>query len=47
VSEATIYNWKAKYAGMEVSEAKQLRSLEVENTKLTRLLADAVATSSD
>ena len=34
VSEATIYNWKAKYGGMEVSEAKRLRSLEDENTKL-------------
>lgn len=42
VSEATIYNWKAKYGGMEVSEAKRLRSLEDENTKLKRLLADAM-----
>ena len=31
ISEATIYNWKAKYGGMEVSEAKRLRSLEDEN----------------
>jgi len=42
VSEATIYNWKAKYGGMEVSEAKRLRALEDENAKLKRLLADAM-----
>ena len=42
VSEATIYNWKAKYGGLEVSEAKRLRSLEEENAKLKRLLADTV-----
>ena len=42
VSEATIYNWKAKYGGLEVSEAKRLRSLEEENTKLKRLLADTM-----
>ena len=42
VSEATIYNWKARYGGLELSEAKRLRSLEDENAKLKRLLADAV-----
>ena len=42
VSEATIYNWKAKYGGLEVSEAKRLRSLEDENAKLKRLLAEAM-----
>ena len=42
VSEATIYNWKSKYGGLEVSEAKRLRSLEDENGKLKRLLADAM-----
>ncbi len=42
VSEATIYNWKAKYGGLEVSEAKRLRALEEENTKLKRLLADTM-----
>ncbi|WP_370310589.1 IS3 family transposase [Sphingobium abikonense] len=42
VSEATIYNWKAKYGGLEVSEAKRLRSLENENAKLKRLLAEAM-----
>jgi putative transposase len=42
VSEATLYNWKAKYGGLEVSEAKRLRALEDENGKLKRLLADAM-----
>jgi putative transposase len=42
VSDASIYKWKAKFGGMEVSEAKRLRSLEDENTKLKRLLADAM-----
>ncbi len=42
VSEATIYNWKAKYGGPEVSEAKRLHALEDENAKLKRLLADAM-----
>ena len=42
VSEATIYNWKARYGGLEVSEAKRLRSLEDENAKLKRMLADAM-----
>ena len=40
VSEATIYNWKSKYGGLEVSEARRLRELEGENAKLKRLLAD-------
>ena len=42
VSEATFYRWRSKYGGLEVSEAKWLRSLEVENAKLKRLLADAM-----
>jgi putative transposase len=42
VSEATIYNWKAKYGGLEVSEARRLRELESENAKLKLLLADAM-----
>jgi putative transposase len=42
VSEATIYNWQAKYGGLEVSEAKRLRSLEDENAKLKLLLADTM-----
>jgi putative transposase len=41
ISEATLYNWKAKYGGLEVSEAKLLRALEDENGRLKRLLADA------
>lgn len=40
ISEATFYNWKAKYGGMEVSEAKRLKALEDENAKLKRLLAE-------
>ncbi len=39
VSDASIYKWKAKFGGMEVSEAKRLKTLEDENTKLKRLLA--------
>lgn len=46
VSEATLYNWKAKYGGMEVSDAKRLRSLEEENTKLKKLLADQMLEAS-
>lgn len=42
MSSATYYAWKAKYGGLEVSEAKRLRSLEDENGKLKRLLADAM-----
>lgn len=42
ISDATFYNWKNKYGGLEVSEAKRLRSLEGENAKLKRLLADAM-----
>ena len=42
VSDASIYKWKAKYGGMDVSEAKRLKALEDENTKLKRLLADAM-----
>ena len=41
ISEATFYNWKAKYAGMTVSEMRRLKELENENSKLKRLLADA------
>ena len=41
VVENTIYRWKSKYGGMEVSEAKRLRELEEENRKLKHLLAEA------
>ena len=42
ISEATFYNWKAKYGGMEVSEAKRLKALEDENARLKKLLAEAM-----
>ena len=42
MSDATFYNWKSKYGGMEVSEAKRMRTLEDENGRLKRLLADAM-----
>ena len=42
MSSASLYLWKAKYGGMEVSDAKKLRSLEDENGKLKKLLADAM-----
>ena len=42
VSEATLYNWKAKYGGLEVSEAKRLRGLETESRQLKKLLADTM-----
>lgn len=42
VSEATIYNWKSKYGGLEVSDARRLKELESENAKLKRLLADTM-----
>ncbi|KKN40109.1 hypothetical protein LCGC14_0736780 [marine sediment metagenome] len=40
VSEATLYNWKAKFGGMDVSDARRLRALEDENAKLKKLLAE-------
>jgi putative transposase len=42
VSEATLYNWKARFGGMDVSDARRLKALEDENGKLKRLLADAM-----
>ena len=42
VSEATLYNWKAKFGGMDVSDARRLKALEDENGKLKRLLADVM-----
>jgi len=42
VSYASIYKWKAQYGGMDVSEAKRPKTLEEENTRLKRLLADAM-----
>lgn len=40
-SEATFYKWRAKFGGMEASDAKRLRELEGENAKLKKLLAEA------
>jgi putative transposase len=42
VSDASNYKWKARFGGMDVSEAKRLRALEDENAKLKRMLADAM-----
>lgn len=42
ISSATFYKWKAKYGGLEVSEARRLRALEAENAKLKKLLAEAM-----
>jgi putative transposase len=42
VSDASIYKWKAKYGGTDVSEARRLKALEEENAKLKRMLADAM-----
>ena len=42
ISEATFYKWKAKFGGLEVTEAKRLRTLDEENAKLKKLLAEAM-----
>lgn len=42
ISEATLYNWKAKFGGMDVSDARRLKTLEEENSKLKKLLADTM-----
>lgn len=42
VSSATFYKWKAKFGGLDVSDARRLRALEDENVRLKRLLADAM-----
>ena len=42
ISDATFYKWKAKYGGIDVSEAKRLKVLEDENAKLKKLLAEAM-----
>ena len=42
ISDATYYNWKAKYGGLTVSEAQRLKALESENSKLKRLLAESL-----
>ena len=42
ISDATFYTWRKKYGGMEVSDARRLRSLEEENRKLKKLLAESM-----
>lgn len=42
ISDATFYKWRSKYSGMEVSEAKRLKSLEDENARLKKLLAESM-----
>jgi putative transposase len=42
VSNASLYKWKAKYGGMDVSEARRLKALEDENARLKKLLADSM-----
>jgi putative transposase len=42
ISEATFYNWKSKFGGMDVSEARRLKALEDENRKLKKLLAESM-----
>jgi len=42
ISDATYYNWKAKFGGMTVSDAQRLKALEAENSKLKRLLAESL-----
>jgi putative transposase len=42
MSSASFYGWKAKYGGMDVSDARRLKTLEAENTRLKKLLADAM-----
>ncbi|GAB3130704.1 hypothetical protein GCM10027256_36350 [Novispirillum itersonii subsp. nipponicum] len=46
VSSATFYKWKAKYGGMEASEAKRLKALEDENARLKKLLAESMLNES-
>ena len=41
-SDATFYNWRQKYGGLEVSEARRLKTLEAENQRLKKLLADSM-----
>jgi len=42
ISDATFYNWRTKYGGMEVSDAKRLKQIEDENKKLKQILADTM-----
>jgi len=42
ISQGTFYNWRSKYGGLEINEAKRLRALEAENSQLKKLLAERV-----
>lgn len=42
ISDATYYNWKAKYGGMTVAEAQRLKAMEAENARLKKLLAESM-----
>jgi len=46
ISSATFYKWKAKYGGMDVSDARKLKTLETENARLKKLLADSMLDNS-
>ena len=46
ISEATFYNWRSKFGGMEVSDARRLKTLEEENRKLKKLLAETMLDNS-
>ena len=42
ISSATFYKWKSKFGGLEISDARRLRTLEQENARLKKLLAEAM-----
>ena len=46
ISDATFYNWRSRYGGMEVSDARRLKSLEDENRRLKKLLAESMLNAS-
>ena len=46
ISDATFYKWRSKYGGMEVSDAKRLKALELENAKLKKMLAEQMLDNS-
>jgi len=46
LSPATFYKWKAKYGGLDVSDARKLKTLETENARLKKLLADSMLDNS-
>jgi putative transposase len=46
ISDATFYKWRSKYGGMEISDARKLKALEVENRKLKKLLAEQMLDNS-